>query len=147
MQLSRVRQEPRVQPVELIPSELVRLASAQQSISRRATHLAGRKRVQGCVPTKCETWQQRIDAYLDSELLEGENSRTRSCPLCALQALTRSELKAAAISPERICCRSRIPKADSEQHNPQELGSALGWIVDVGTVYAAVLLVTFGSLA
>ena len=45
----------------------------------------------------CETWEQKLDAYLDAELPEAEareiDAHLRSCASCSSQALVRSELK------------------------------------------------------
>lgn len=45
----------------------------------------------------CENWQEKLDAYLDSELVPAElselASHLRTCPSCAAEALRRMQLK------------------------------------------------------
>jgi anti-sigma factor RsiW len=100
----------------------------------------------------CESWQQKLDAYLDAELPEAEtrelDAHLRTCASCSSQALARSELKRNihlagkqfAPDPEfRQRIQSSIsPKASS--------GRRWGWMVEAGIACAAVLLVIFGSM-
>jgi len=100
----------------------------------------------------CETWQQKIDAYVDAELPEAEaielDGHLRTCPSCSSQALLRSELKRNI----HLAGKSFVPDPEFRRRIQATItstasGRRWGWIVEVGTLCAAVLLVIFGSLA
>jgi len=99
----------------------------------------------------CETWQQKIDAYLDAELPEAEtrelDAHLRSCASCSSQALTRSELKRTVhLAGKKFAPDPEFRKRIQSSISPKASGWRWGWIVEVGIACAAVLLVIFGSL-
>ena len=99
----------------------------------------------------CESWQQKIDAYLDAELPEAEtrelDAHLRSCASCSSQALTRSELKRTVhLAGKKFAPDPEFRKRIQSSISPKASGWRWGWIVEVGIACAAVLLVIFGSL-
>ncbi len=99
----------------------------------------------------CETWQQKIDAYLDAELPEAEtrelDAHLRSCASCSSQALTRSELKRTIhLAGERFVPDPEFRKRIQRSITPETSGRRWGWIAEVGALCAALLLVIFGSM-
>ena len=99
----------------------------------------------------CETWQQKIDAYLDAELPEAEtrelDAHLHTCASCSSQALTRSELKRTVhLAGKKFAPDPEFRKRIQSSISPKASGWRWGWIVEVGIACAAVLLVIFGSL-
>jgi len=99
----------------------------------------------------CETWEQKIDAYLDAELPEAEarelDAHLRSCASCSSQALTRSELKRTIhLAGKKFVPDPEFRKRIQSSISPKASGRRWGWIVEVGIACAAVLLVIFGSM-
>ncbi len=99
----------------------------------------------------CDTWQQKIDAYLDAELPEAAarelDAHLRTCASCSSQALTRSELKRSIhLAGKKFApdpgFRNRIQNSIS----PKAPARRWGWIVEVGAACAAILLLIFGSM-
>ena len=71
----------------------------------------------------CESWQQKIDAYLDAELPETEarelDAHLRTCPSCSSQALTRSELKRSIhLAGKKFAPDPEFRKRIQSQHQP-----------------------------
>ncbi len=100
----------------------------------------------------CETWQQKIDAYLDAELPEAETREIavhlRSCPSCSSQALTRSELKRGLhLAGNKFVASPEFRQRIQNSISPGMPNRRWGWMVAAGVACAAVLLVIFGSLA
>ncbi len=99
----------------------------------------------------CDTWQQKIDTYVDAELPDVEarelEAHMRDCPSCSAQAVTRSRLKrsihlaAKAYDPD-LEFRKRIQAGIT----PKASGRRWGWMVEAGAFCAAVLLMVLGSL-
>ena len=99
----------------------------------------------------CDSWQQKIDTYLDSELPEAEareiDSHLRSCPSCSSLALTRSELKRTIhLAGKKFVADPEFRKRIQSSIAPKPSGRRWGWIVEVGALCAALLLVIFGSM-
>jgi len=99
----------------------------------------------------CESWQQKIDAYLDAELPEAEarelDVHLRTCASCSSQALTRSELKRSIhLAGKKFVPDPEFRKRIQSSISPKASGRRWGWIVEVGIACAAALLVIFGSL-
>ncbi|SRR5208283_5025848 len=99
----------------------------------------------------CETWQRKIDAYLDAELPEAETRELdihlRSCASCSSQALTRSELKRTIhLAGKKFAPAPEFRKRIQSSISPKVSGRRWGWIVEVGTACAAILLLIFGSM-
>jgi anti-sigma factor RsiW len=99
----------------------------------------------------CETWQQKIDTYLDAELPEAEarelDAHLRTCPSCSSRALARSELKRSIhLAGRKFVADPEFRKRVRASITPKVAGRRWGWIVEVGALCAAVLLVIFGSI-
>ncbi len=99
----------------------------------------------------CDTWQQKIDAYLDAELPQAEarefDAHLRTCPSCSSQALARSELKRSIhLAGKKFAPDPEFRKRIQASITPKASGRRWGWIVEVGALCAAVLLLIFGSL-
>jgi len=99
----------------------------------------------------CDSRQQKIDAYLDAELPEAEarelDTHLRTCPACSSQTLTRSELKRSIhIAGKKFAPDPEFRKQVQASISPKASGRRWGWIVEVGTACAAVLLLIFGSM-
>ena len=99
----------------------------------------------------CDTWQPKIDAYLDAELPEAEArelaAHLRTCPSCSSQALARSELKRSIhLAGRRFSPDPEFPKRVQSSLSRQAPGRRWAWIVEVGALCAAVLLLIFGSM-
>jgi len=99
----------------------------------------------------CDTWQQKIDIYLDAELPEAEarelDAHLRTCTSCSSQALARSELKRSIhLSGKKFAPDPELRKRIQAGISPKPSGRRWGWIVEVGAACAAILLVTFGSM-
>jgi len=100
----------------------------------------------------CETWQQRIDEYLDAELPEAEarelDAHLRACTSCSTQALTRSELKRSIhLAGKRFAPDPEFRKRIQNSISPKAWAPRRwAWIVEFGALCAAVLLLIFGSL-
>jgi anti-sigma factor RsiW len=99
----------------------------------------------------CDSWQQKIDVYLDAELPEAEarelDAHLRSCPSCSSQALTRSELKRSIhLAGKEFAPDPEFRKRIQNSISPKTPGRRWGWIVEVGAACAAVLLLVFGSM-
>src|SRR5271167_3970015 len=98
----------------------------------------------------CESWQQKIDAYLDAELPEPEtreiDAHLRACASCSSQALTRSELKRTI----HLAGKKFVPDPEFRRRIQASISPKArrrwGWIVEAGIACAAVLLVIFGSM-
>ena len=99
----------------------------------------------------CDSWQEKIDAYLDAELPEAEareiDSHLRSCASCSSLALTRSELKRTVhLAGKKFVADPEFRKRIQSSIAPKPSGRRWGWIVEVGALCAALLLVIFGSM-
>ncbi len=99
----------------------------------------------------CETWEQKLDAYLDAELPEAEareiDAHLRSCASCSSQALVRSELKRTIhLAGKKFVADAEFRKRIKSSMAPKTSGRRWGWIVEVGALCAALLLVIFGSM-
>jgi anti-sigma factor RsiW len=99
----------------------------------------------------CESWQQKIDAYLDAELPQAEarelDAHLRTCPSCSSQALARSELKRSIhLAGKKFAPDVEFRKRIQSSISPKAPGRRWGWIVEVSALCAAILLVIFGSM-
>jgi anti-sigma factor RsiW len=99
----------------------------------------------------CDNWQQKIDTYLDAELPEDEarelDTHLRSCASCSSHALARSELKRTVhLAGKKFVADPEFRKRIQNSASPKSSGRRWGWIVEVGALCAAILLVVFGSL-
>jgi anti-sigma factor RsiW len=99
----------------------------------------------------CDNWQQKIDTYLDAELPEDEarelDTHLRSCASCSSHALARSELKRTVhLAGKKFVADPEFRKRIQNGASPKSSGRRWGWIVEVGALCAAILLVVFGSL-
>ncbi len=99
----------------------------------------------------CDGWQQKIDAYLDAELPQAEarelDAHLRTCRSCSSQALARSELKRSVhLAGRKFSPDPEFRKRVQASISPKASGRRWGWIVEVGALCAAVLLVIFGSM-
>jgi anti-sigma factor RsiW len=99
----------------------------------------------------CDIWQQKIDAYLDAELPEAEarelDAHLRTCVACSSHALARSELKRSVhLAGRKFSSDPEFRKRVQASISPKASGRRWGWIVEVGALCAAVLLVIFGSM-
>jgi anti-sigma factor RsiW len=99
----------------------------------------------------CDGWQQKIDAYLDAELPQAEarelDAHLRSCPSCSAQALARSELKRSIhLAGKKFAPDPEFRKRIQASIAPKASGRRWGWIVEVGALCAALLLLIFGSM-
>jgi len=99
----------------------------------------------------CGTWQQKIDAYLDAELPQAEarelDAHLRTCPACSSQALSRSELKRSIhLAGKKFAPDPEFRKRIQSSISPKAPGRRWGWIVEVGALCAALLLLVFGSM-
>jgi anti-sigma factor RsiW len=99
----------------------------------------------------CDTWQQKIDAYLDAELPHAEarefDAHLRTCPSCSSQALARSELKRTIhLAGKKFVPDPEFRKRIQASISPKASGRRWGWIVEVGALCAAMLLLIFGSM-
>jgi anti-sigma factor RsiW len=99
----------------------------------------------------CETWQQKIDTYLDAELPEAEarelDAHVRTCPSCSSQALARSGLKRSIhLAGEKFAPDPEFRKRIQNSVSPKAPVRRWGWIVEVGAACAAILLLIFGSM-
>jgi anti-sigma factor RsiW len=99
----------------------------------------------------CETWEQKLDAYLDAELPEAEareiDAHLRSCASCSSQALVRSELKRTIhLAGKKFVADAEFRKRIQSSIAPKTSGRRWGWIVEVSALCAALLLVIFGSM-
>jgi anti-sigma factor RsiW len=99
----------------------------------------------------CDSWQQKLDAYLDAELPEAEarelDAHLRTCPSCSSQALARSELKRSVhLAGKKFAPDPEFRRRIQASIGPKASGRRWGWIVEVGALCAAVLLVIFGSI-
>src|SRR6476660_3876584 len=97
----------------------------------------------------CETWSEKLDAYVDGELPESETAtlgkHLRQCASCAAGALERVQMKrAVADAGKRYApsaeCRQRIQQA---ARKPVRRGNVWGWQV----VVLPALLILIISLA
>lgn len=98
----------------------------------------------------CDSWQQKIDVYLDAELREAESreldAHLRTCPSCSAQALTRSELKRSIhVAGKKFAPDPEFRRRVQASISPKASGRRWGWIVEVSAVGAIVLLI-FGSM-
>ena len=99
----------------------------------------------------CDNWQQKIDLYLDAELPESEvremAAHLRTCASCSSQALARSELKRTIhLAGKEFVPDPEFRKRIQASISPKASARRWGWVVEVSTACAAVLLVIFGSL-
>jgi anti-sigma factor RsiW len=99
----------------------------------------------------CESWQHKLDAYLDAELPEAEarelGAHLRICPSCSSQALSRSELKRSIhLAGKKFAPDAEFRKRIQSSISPKVPGRRWGWIVEAGAVCAAILLLIFGSM-
>jgi anti-sigma factor RsiW len=99
----------------------------------------------------CDSWQQKIDAYLDAELPEAEarevDAHLRTCSSCSSQALTRSELKRSIhLAGKKFSPDPELRRRIQASISPKTPGRRWGWIVEVGAACAAILLLILGSM-
>ena len=99
----------------------------------------------------CDSWQQKIDAYLDAELPEAEardfDAHLRTCASCSSQALTRSELKRSIhLAGKKFVPSPELRRRVQTSISPKASGRRWGWMVEVSVVCAAILLLIFGSM-
>jgi anti-sigma factor RsiW len=99
----------------------------------------------------CNSWQQKIDVYLDAELPVAEarelDAHLRTCPSCSSQALTRSELKRSIhLAGKKFAPDPELRRRVQASISPKASGRHWGWIVEVGAACAAVLLLVLGSM-
>ncbi len=99
----------------------------------------------------CDIWAAKIDAYLDAELPQAEarelDVHLRSCPSCSSQALARSELKRIThLAGKKFVPDPEFRKRIQSSISSTASGRRWGWIVEVGALCAALLLVIFGSM-
>ncbi len=114
--------------------------------ARKAMRQLLAEKVQGASPMTCESWQQKIDAYLDAELPEAEtrelDAHLRTCASCSSQALARSELKRSIhLAGKQFAPDPEFRKRIQNSISPKASGRRWGWIVEAGIACAAVLLV------
>jgi len=100
----------------------------------------------------CEQWQEKIDAYVDAEMPEGEardfQAHLQTCTACSSAALARSELKRsvhragkAFVPDPAFGRRVRTSIAPRRGTRPVML-----WALAVGFIGIAVLLIVVGPL-
>ena len=99
----------------------------------------------------CDIWRPKIDAYLDNELPDAEvrdvAAHLRSCAACSSEALVRSELKRSIhLAGRKFVPDQEFRKRIQSSISPRVPARRWGWIVEVSTAFAAILLVIFGSL-
>jgi anti-sigma factor RsiW len=99
----------------------------------------------------CDSLQQKLDAYVDTELPEAEarelDTHLRTCPSCSSQALARSELKRSIhLAGKKFAPDPEFRKRIQASISPKAPARRWGWIVEVGALCAALLLLVFGSL-
>src|SRR5579863_7490072 len=92
----------------------------------------------------CESWNEKLDTYLDGELPEAEtrsfDAHVRACHSCSADALTRVQLKRTI----QVAGRRFTPSAEFRRRVQQSIapkpqrGLGLGWMLAAG---AAVILV------
>jgi anti-sigma factor RsiW len=96
----------------------------------------------------CESWNSKLDTYLDGEIPEGEmrtfDAHVRSCPSCSADALTRVQMKRAIqAAGKRYTPSAEFRKRIQEKIAPKPRRSfGLSWMLAAA---AAVILVA-GSL-
>ena len=95
----------------------------------------------------CETWQDRIDAFVDGELTTGETlafeEHLRNCQGCSAEALSRQRLKIET----RLAGQRYMPSAELHDRIQQQMPKRkvrVNWILSFGGV-AAVLLVMLAT--
>ncbi|MGH9521253.1 MAG: anti-sigma factor family protein [Terriglobales bacterium] len=99
----------------------------------------------------CATWQDKIDAFVDSELHADEaiafEEHLRACPACSQETLARQRLKAET----RLAGRRFVPNPEFELRMHQRLGPKrnrlLAWTPIIATAAAVFVLATFLGLS
>ncbi len=96
----------------------------------------------------CDSWKEKLDAYLDGEVSENEmralDAHVRSCPSCGGDALSRLQMKRAIQS----AGKRFSPSAEFRKKIQQSVAAKpqrsfrLGWML---AATATVILVTFTS--
>lgn len=92
----------------------------------------------------CATWQDKIDAFVDSELSPGEalgfEEHLRSCPACSQETLARQRLKAET----RLAGQRYTPSTEFERRIRQRTAPKrhrlFAWLPVVATAAALVLI-------
>ena len=91
----------------------------------------------------CDTWQDRIDAFVDGELTNGETlafeEHLRSCPGCSAEALARQRLKIET----RIAGQRYTPSVELRERIQQQVStrrSRAPWLLSLAGVAAVVAL-------
>lgn len=99
----------------------------------------------------CATWQDKIDAFVDSELSTGEalgfEEHLRSCPACSQETLARQRLK----MDTRLAGQRFAPSADFERRIRQQVAPSrnrlFAWTPLIVASSAALLLAAVLALA
>jgi len=95
----------------------------------------------------CETWQDKIDAFVDSELppdeARGFDEHLRGCQACSSETLARQRLKAET----RLAGQRFAPSAEFERRLRRQLApkraSMLIWLPALASAAAVVLVMAF----
>jgi anti-sigma factor RsiW len=81
----------------------------------------------------CESWNAKLDTYLDGELPPEEmhafDVHVRNCPSCSSDALTRVQTKRAIqVAGERFTPSAEFRRRMQRSIAPKQLSSGLGWM-------------------
>ena len=97
----------------------------------------------------CEAWQDKIDAFVDSELAPDEalsfDQHLRSCPACSQETLARQRLKAET----RLAGQRYTPSAEFERGLRRRLASkrkSVYWLPALASAAAVLLLAVIVGL-
>ena len=93
----------------------------------------------------CDTWQGKIDAYIDAQLPDAEvrelEAHMRECPACSAQALTHSQLKRNIhLAGKQFAPDPEFRKRVQSSIRPKAAGRGWAWAL-AGAACAAVLAV------
>jgi anti-sigma factor RsiW len=99
----------------------------------------------------CESWQAKLDTYLDGEVPDEEmrsfDAHVRNCPSCSADALTRVQMKRAI----QIAGKRYTPSAEFRKRMQQKIAAkprrslALGWMF-AATAAAVIVVGTLTSV-
>ena len=97
----------------------------------------------------CEIWQDKIDAFVDSELAPDEalgfDEHLRTCPACSQETLARQRLKAET----RLAGQRFAPSAEFEQRMRRRLApkrARILWLPALASAAAVLLVAVFLGL-
>ena len=98
----------------------------------------------------CETWQDKIDAFVDAELSAGQalafEEHLRNCPACSSETLARQRLK----SETRLAGRRFTPSAEFESRMRRRLAPRrpiMIWVPALASAAAILLVAVFVGLS